>query len=119
MWQTASDCVGSNPTCLRLYYIIIMYHFVIVDNNEHHILSSKEAKEYIENREWILLKNWYTYLGMSPNPYSFRNCLRNNISYVFDTRRNTNKILLVFRKNIHEDDIVIRVYPIHKKWFRM
>ena len=95
-----------------------MYHFIIVDNNEHHILSSKEAKEYIENREWILLKNWYTYLGMSPNPYSFRTCLRNNISYVFDTKI-VNKILLAFRKNIHEDDIVIRVYTIHKKWFRI
>ena len=51
---------------------------------------------------------------MSPNPYGFRTCLRNNISYVFDTRV-VNKILLVFRKNIYEDDIVIRVYTINKK----
>lgn len=108
---STSDCV-----VIYLYVTIIMHHFVIVDENKYHILNSKEAKEYIENREWMLLENWYTYLGMAPNPYGFRTCLRNNISYLFDTRL-TSSVLLVFRKNIA--DTVIKICNIYSNWFRI
>ena len=108
---STSDCV-----VIYLYITIIMRHFVIIDNDKYHILNSKEAKKYIEDREWMLLENWYTYLGMSPNPYGFRNCLRNNISYIFDTRI-VSKILLVFRKDMA--DTVIMIHTIYNNWFRI
>lgn len=98
-----------------------MRHFVITDCTWTYILNEDGAKKYVEDKDTELLKKWYSFLWMSPNPFGFKTCRWNNLYHILTTRRYVKKIIIVFRKTIREPDYEMKIYNIYKdidKWIK-